>query len=83
MLSIERLKFGLFINQQSLSEISNKINIPEDTILLNIKHRDLKTCKQVASVMSVDYRWLMGRKDVPMNKFFAENGAKILNDLYK
>lgn len=83
MLSIERLKFGLFINQQSLSEISNKINIPEDTILLNIKHRNLKTCKQVASVMGVNYLWLMGRKDVPMNKFFAENGAKILNDLYK
>lgn len=82
MLSIKRLKFGLFLNEQTINEISKKINMSEDEILYKIKEHDIVTCKKVANEMNVDYRWLMGA-DIPMNEFIGEVGIQLLEDAYR
>lgn len=81
MLSVQRLELALFLNEQSLSDIANSINMPEDDILNNIKKHDIDTCKILSHKLNTDYRWLMGQ-NVPMNEFIKKYGIKLLEDTY-
>ncbi len=81
MLSVQRLDFALFLNEQSLSDLAKNINIPENEILSSGKH-DIDICKKIAKALNVDYRWLMGA-DIPMNEFIGEVGIQLLEDAYR